>query len=70
MIYIDNTGKHAHLLHEDTISEVIRQYPRTGWSACFAGVVKEEIRQKPWAHSTVLGEEFAERVLGNPYGDE
>ncbi|PKY03254.1 cyanamide hydratase [Aspergillus campestris IBT 28561] len=66
----DNTGKHAHLLHEDTIQEVIRQYPRTGWSACFAGVVKEEIRQKPWAHSTVLGEEFAERVLGNPYGDE
>ncbi|PLN81771.1 cyanamide hydratase [Aspergillus taichungensis] len=66
----DNTGKHAQLLHKDTIKEVIQRYPRTGWSACFAGVVKEEIRQKPWAHSTALGEDFTEKVLGNPYGDE
>jgi cyanamide hydratase len=63
---VDNTGAHSHLLHDDTIQDVIKHYPRTGWSSCFASVVRDEITLKPWAHTTVIGG-FGEKILANPY---
>ncbi|KAL3484430.1 hypothetical protein BJX62DRAFT_54788 [Aspergillus germanicus] len=61
----DNTGGHAHLIHEDTVKDVIEHYPRLKWSSCFASTVEEEVGLKPWAHTTVLGD-FKGHILGNP----
>jgi cyanamide hydratase len=63
--YPDNTGGHAHLIHEDTVKDVIQHYPRLKWSYCFARTVEEEVGLKPWAHTTVLGD-FKGHILGNP----
>jgi cyanamide hydratase len=64
--YSDNTGGHAHLIHEDTVTDVIEHYPRLKWSSCFARTVEEEVGLKPWAHTTVLGD-FKGHILGNPF---
>lgn len=65
----DNTGLRADLLHSTTIEDVIKHYPRTGWSSCFAAVVRKENSLKPWAHTTALGEEeFPRKVMGNEIG--
>ncbi|KAL3455721.1 hypothetical protein BJX64DRAFT_271814 [Aspergillus heterothallicus] len=62
----DNVGNHAQLVHEDTVKDVIEHYPRLKWSSCFASTVDEEVRLKPWAHTTVLGD-FKGLILGNPF---
>ncbi|KAJ0426869.1 hypothetical protein BJY00DRAFT_271090 [Aspergillus carlsbadensis] len=62
----DNTGGHAHLIHGDTVKDVIEHYPRLKWSSCFANTVDEEVGLKPWAHTTVLGD-FKGHILGNPF---
>ncbi|KAE8149810.1 hypothetical protein BDV25DRAFT_122197 [Aspergillus avenaceus] len=62
----DNTGAHAHLVHPSTVENVSKHYPRQQWSQCFAATIGRENRLKPWAHTTVLGEEaFPAKVLGN-----
>lgn len=49
-----------------TIEDVVKQYPRNKWSACFAATIRRENGLKPWAHTTKLGErEFPEGVEGN-----
>ncbi|KAL2812915.1 hypothetical protein BDW59DRAFT_167669 [Aspergillus cavernicola] len=62
----DNIGGHAQLVHDDTVEDVIGHYPRLKWSSCFARTVGEEVRLKPWAHTTALGD-FEGKILGNPY---
>lgn len=62
----DNTGFHADLVHPDTIKDVSNHFPRHQWSSCFAATIRRENGLKPWAHSTVLGEdEFQAKILGN-----
>jgi cyanamide hydratase len=62
----DNIGEHSFLVHEDTIKDVVKNFPRMKWSQCFAGTIHEENGLKPWAHTTALGEEdFPNGVLGN-----
>jgi len=62
----DNVGGHAELVHRGTIEEVVKAWPREGWSGCFARTIREENGLKPWAHTTALGEDdFPEGVLGN-----
>lgn len=62
----DNMGGHADLIHPGTIDDVVAAYPRKKWSSCFAATIREENRQKPWCHTTSLGEEdFPRGVLGN-----
>ncbi|MCJ1471376.1 hypothetical protein MMC13_000015 [Lambiella insularis] len=62
----DNMGGHEHMVHEDTIEDVVAVWPRKGWSRCFADTIRAENGLKPWAHTTALGEEeFPEGVLGN-----
>ncbi|KAK4240512.1 hypothetical protein C8A03DRAFT_41934 [Achaetomium macrosporum] len=65
----DNLGARAYLVHEATRADVNRAFPRHGWAACFAGTIREEVKVKPWAHSTHLGgssgEQFANAVEGN-----
>ncbi|PNY27771.1 Cyanamide hydratase [Tolypocladium capitatum] len=65
----DNVGAHptvdgyAEMLHEDTREDVIRAFPREGWLGCFAATVREEIRLKPWCHTTHIPD-FASRIEG------
>lgn len=63
---IDNTGAHESLIHPSTIEDIAKLFPRMKWSSCFVGTIKREISLKPWAHSTVLGEEeFPKKILEN-----
>ncbi|ODM21973.1 hypothetical protein SI65_02817 [Aspergillus cristatus] len=63
---LDNTGAHESLIHPSTIEDIAKHFPRMKWSSCFVGTIKREISLKPWAHSTVLGEEeFPKKILGN-----
>jgi cyanamide hydratase len=51
---------------KETIEDVVKAYPRKGWSGCFAKTVRRENGLKPWAHTTHLGEDdFPEGVEGN-----
>ena len=52
------------LVDRGVIEQAVKRYPRMGWSGCFAGTIREEIRVKPWCHSTAI-EGFAEAVEGN-----
>ncbi|KUL91228.1 hypothetical protein ZTR_01706 [Talaromyces verruculosus] len=61
----DNTGAYADLVHQDTIEAVLTAFPRLKWSSCFVETIHRENGLKPWAHSTVLGEEFPARIMGN-----
>lgn len=65
----DNLGARPYLVHETTRADVNRAFPRGGWSGCFAKTIREEVKAKPWAHSTHLGgmdgEVFANAVEGN-----
>ncbi|PLB53575.1 hypothetical protein P170DRAFT_424295 [Aspergillus steynii IBT 23096] len=59
------------LVHPDTVRDVNHRFPRLRWSGCFVDTLRQEIRLKPWAHSTTLGEEeFPAKILGNPYAVE
>lgn len=63
---MDNVGKHLHLIHPDTLDYVNRKFPREGWTSCFALVIDEENKQKPWGHTSALGvDEFRNNVLAN-----
>ncbi|KND91940.1 Cyanamide hydratase [Tolypocladium ophioglossoides CBS 100239] len=66
----DNVGEHptvdniAELLHKETREDVIRGFPREGWLGCFANTVRQEIRLKPWCHTTHIPD-FASKIEGN-----
>lgn len=65
----DNIGTRPHLVHATTRDDVNRAFPRGGWGGCFASIIREEVKTKPWAHSTHLGgmdgEIFANGLEGN-----
>lgn len=62
----DNMGGNPELIHPETKSDVVKVFPRLGWSQCFASTIREENSLKPWAHTTSLGEEdFPNGVLNN-----
>jgi cyanamide hydratase len=61
---VDNTGAHAELVDKETIKNVTGAFPRLKWSGCFTQTIRDEIAQKPWAHTTVI-DKFEEHVLGN-----
>lgn len=67
---LDNTGQYAEFVHEQTVQEVNREFPRMGWSSvpgcAFARTVREEGSVKPWCHTTKMGvETFAGMIEGN-----
>ncbi|KAL2067105.1 hypothetical protein VTL71DRAFT_1529 [Oculimacula yallundae] len=69
----DNMGLNPKLVHEETIKGVVGEFPRLGWSGCFAKTIRKENALKPWSHTTHLGEnEFPCGVENNqlmaPYG--
>lgn len=66
----DNVGDHprvprfGELLHRSTLEDVNAKFPREGWLGCFADTLKEEMRLKPWCHSTHIPN-FEEKILAN-----
>lgn len=66
---LDNMGAHPELIHPKVIEEVSNKYPRNKWTGCFANVVKDEIKLKPWAHTTAMGpseDAIVSGILANP----
>jgi cyanamide hydratase len=64
----DNMGAFAQLVDEKTIEEISVKFPRNKWTGCFADVVKDEVKLKPWAHTTAMGpstEDIVNGILGN-----
>ena len=60
----DNVGMHPELVDQVTIQNVVKAWPRNGWTGCFAATIREEIEAKPWCHTTHI-DGFAEKVEGN-----
>ncbi|KAF7549665.1 hypothetical protein G7Z17_g6222 [Cylindrodendrum hubeiense] len=60
----DNVGLFEGIIHETTREDVNRAFPREGWSGCFAKTIREEMRLKPWCHSTHI-HNFASEVESN-----
>jgi hypothetical protein len=63
-ISTDNVGLNPHLISASTIENVVAAFPRKEWSSCFAAAMKEEMKCKPWCHTTV-NEGFVDAVLEN-----
>ncbi|THX75180.1 cyanamide hydratase, partial [Aureobasidium pullulans] len=61
---LDNAGANPELVHKETIENVVKAYPRDGWTGCFAATVRKESKVKPWSHTTKI-EGFAEMVEAN-----
>lgn len=66
----DNVGSHPmvgnfdQIVHEKTRDSVNRAFPREGWLKCFADVVREEERLKPWCHTTHIPD-FDKKIESN-----
>ncbi|KAJ3012734.1 hypothetical protein HKX48_006109 [Thoreauomyces humboldtii] len=48
----DNIGAQAAWVHPETHKDIVKAYPRHGWTACFGHAMREEVRLKPWSHTT------------------
>jgi cyanamide hydratase len=66
---LDNIGAGADLVNKQTIENVVKEYPRPGWSGCFKGTVEKEKTFKPYAMvSRIEGFEEAIDKNGAPGG--
>jgi len=66
---LDNIGAGADLVNKQTIENVVKEYPRPGWSGCFKGTVEKEKTVKPYAMvSRIEGFEEAIDKNGAPGG--
>ncbi|THV64882.1 cyanamide hydratase [Aureobasidium pullulans] len=61
----DNMGYRAGYVHEDTIKDVVKNYPRRNWSGCFSKKIREEVEVKPWCHTTASTGKFPHDVEHN-----
>lgn len=63
--YADNLGAHKEYVHADTVEDANKHYPRREWSKCFSAKLREEIKLKPWCHTTAEGEGFPHGIEHN-----
>lgn len=61
---LDNVGGNAEMVNQGTIEEVVKEWPRTGWSGCFKATVEREKEIKPWAMVSRI-EGFEEMIMDN-----
>lgn len=61
---LDNIGAGAELVHGETIENVVKEYPRPGWSGCFQRTVDKEKSVKPYAMVSRI-EGFEEAISKN-----
>jgi cyanamide hydratase len=66
---LDVIGANQSLLHHDTYREIEAKWPRKGFNQHFAQLMEEEMKLKPWSHTTTVEEEngFCAKIRGNPY---
>ncbi|EGW33518.1 uncharacterized protein SPAPADRAFT_60862 [Spathaspora passalidarum NRRL Y-27907] len=63
---LDNVGLNTHLIHEDTLNAVNKQFSRDGWLDCFSAAIDRENELKPWGHTSALGvDKFRDDVQAN-----
>jgi cyanamide hydratase len=60
----DNVGGNAEMVDKGTIEEVIKEWPRKGWSGCFKAVVEREKEVKPWTMVSRI-EGFEDMIMNN-----
>ncbi|KAK5994814.1 Cyanamide hydratase [Cladobotryum mycophilum] len=71
----DNVSNHpdmpdiTDIIHTKTLEDVVKTFPRNGWSGCFSRIIEEEVRIKPWCHSTHIPD-FAQQLLGNKFMEQ
>jgi cyanamide hydratase len=58
-------GYRADYVHPDTVKDVVKNYPRRNWSKCFSSKIREEVKVKPWCHTTASEEKFPHDVEHN-----
>lgn len=64
---LDNIGAGSHLIHPETIANVVAEYPRRGWSGCFRNTVETEKKLKPYAMVSRI-DGFEEKIENNGRG--
>ncbi|KAL8276102.1 hypothetical protein RQP46_011484 [Phenoliferia psychrophenolica] len=63
----DNVGANPTWIAPATATEIVKAYPRHGWTACFGNAMKDEVVNKPWSHTTFFDSEgIWSKVDGNP----
>ncbi|KAL7928936.1 cyanamide hydratase [Trichoderma chlorosporum] len=68
----DNVSDHPYIknlteiIHNDTLQDVVKTFPRMQWLGCFARTIDREEELKPWCHSTHIPD-FAKAILGNTF---
>jgi len=60
----DNIGAVKEYVHPQTTENVVREYPRPGWSGCFKRTVEKEKQLKPYAMVSRI-EGFEETIAKN-----
>ncbi|GHJ87521.1 hypothetical protein NliqN6_3923 [Naganishia liquefaciens] len=64
---LDNIGAGSHLIHPETVANVVTEYPRKGWSGCFRNTVSTEKKLKPYAMVSRI-DGFEEKIKENGRG--
>jgi cyanamide hydratase len=64
---LDNIGAGSHLIHEETIANIVAEYPRKGWSGCFRHTVETEKKLKPYTMVSRI-DGFEEKIAENGRG--
>jgi cyanamide hydratase len=64
---LDNIGAGSHLIHEETIANIVGEYPRKGWSGCFRRTVETEKKLKPYTMVSRI-DGFEEKIAENGRG--
>ena len=61
---LDNIGAVSEFVNPETVENVVREYPRPGWSGCFKRTVEKEKTLKPYAMVSRI-EGFEEVIAKN-----
>jgi len=63
----DNAGTTPTWINPETARAIVKAYPRYEWTSCFGHAMKEEVRLKPWSHTTFFDVEgIWDKVASNP----
>jgi len=66
---LDVIGANASHISVETYEAIADRYPRLGFNQHFASLMEEEMRIKPWSHTTTVEEEngFCAKIRANPF---
>ena len=66
---LDVVGMNGGLIDGGVYGEIEGRWPRRGFGEHFAALMEEEMRAKPWSHTTAVQEQFdfCARIRANPF---